>query len=157
MISSLNTQISQLISNVTSLQDQIASDNSMIGSLTSNITNLQEQLYRIMNGSKSTLDIIISDPTLWVNSTVIVEGSLGVAIFPAFEYAPWDYELGSDSQIIGVSMSASVNMSALSKGWLLVHPLLVRIYGVVEKGEVTFTGGPSEITYYIEAETVEPL
>jgi len=150
-ISSLNTQISDLKSNVTNLQKQITSDNTTINSLTSNVTNL-------LNGSTSLLDIVASDPSAWVNSTVTVEGVLSLVFFPVSEYAPWNYGLSSGNQTIGVSMSASVNVTALwNEGFNGSGD--VRIYGVVEKGEITFTPGwgSPEVTYYIEAETVELL
>jgi hypothetical protein len=152
-ISSLKSQISQLNSKTTNLQNQIASDNSTIISLSSNVTNLKEELNSILNGSSSIGDIIMRDPSAWVNRTVIVEGILsGLLVFPTFEHSPWDYELSSDNLTIGVSLSANVNTSSFwnSSG-------SVRIYGVVEKGEITFTFGPSEVTYYIEAEAVEAL
>jgi hypothetical protein len=152
-ISLLKSQISQLTSNVTNLQNQIASDNSTINSLSSNVTNLQEELDSILNGSSSIGDIIVSDPSVWVNRTVIVEGILsGPLWFPVFEHSPWDYELSSGNQTIGVSLSANVNMNTV---WNSSES--VRIYGVVERGEITFTFGPSQVTYYMETETVEPL
>jgi hypothetical protein len=33
----------------------------------------------------------------------------------------------------------------------------MRIYGAIKKREITFTGAPSEVTYYIEAETIKAL
>jgi hypothetical protein len=116
-------------------------------SLFSNVTYLQEKLN----------DIIMSNPSAWVNKTVIVQGNLiGPFAFPVLEHSPWDFELSSGGHTIGVSLSTSVNMSVV---WMLNSSAPVRIYGVVEKGEITTTGGvlPSTITYYIEAEKVEPL
>jgi hypothetical protein len=131
-ISSLDAQISQLHSNVTSLQKQIASLNSTI----------------------------MSDPSAWVNMTVTVEGYLsGPYIVPPFENSPWDFQLISGNYTIGVSLSASVNTSA--SFWIQVFnsSAHIRIYGVVEKGEITYLGSvlPGTVTYYIEAETLEPL
>jgi DNA-binding transcriptional ArsR family regulator len=156
-ISSLSTQVSQLESNITNLQGQIGSDNSTIKSLTSNLANLQQELNSILNGSLSVGDIVMSDPSAWVNRTVVVEGLLGMVFFPAFESSPWNYELISGNQTIGVSISTSVNMSAF---WGMSNfSGYVSIYGVVESGQFTFTDQqiPPEVTYYIEAETVEPL
>jgi|SRR5208337_5147057 len=48
-ISLLNSQVSQLKSNVTNLQKQIASGNTTIDALTSNVTILQEQLNSVLN------------------------------------------------------------------------------------------------------------
>jgi DNA-binding transcriptional ArsR family regulator len=157
-ISSLGAQISQLHSNITNLQKQIASDNSTINSLTSQVTNLQKEINDLLNATSVNVNEITVNPSAWVNRTVVVEGVLSLVFFPVFEYSPWGYELISGNQTIGVSMSASVNMSALwnhgfnGSGY-------VRIYGVVEKGEIIFTPGwgSPEVTYYIEAEAVEPL
>jgi outer membrane murein-binding lipoprotein Lpp len=152
-ISLLKSQISELNSKVTDLQNQIASNNSTINSLSSNITKLLEELDSILNGSSSVEYIVMSDPSAWVNRSVMVEGVLsGLIVFPTFEHSPWDHELSSGNQTIGVSLSANVNESTF---WNGSEP--VRIYGVVEKDEISFTFGPSEVTYYIEAETVEPL
>jgi outer membrane murein-binding lipoprotein Lpp len=135
----------------------ISSLSSKISQLNSNVTNLQNQLNTILNGSSSIGDIIISDPSAWVNRMVIVQGVLSLVFFPVLEHAPWNFELSSGNQTIGVYISSSINMSAF---WGMYNfSGYVRIFGVVEKGDITFTGGvlPPEVTYYIQAETVEPL
>lgn len=156
MIDFLNSQISQLESNVTSLQNQIASDNATINSLTSNITNLQEQLNSLLNGSTSFQDIILGNPSSWVNKTVMVEGNLGLEIFPPFESVPYSFELSSDNYTIGVSLNSSQFKWYIDTyGYSLVHVL---IYGTVEKGEIYYMGDDtSTVTYYIEAQAVAPL
>lgn len=164
-IASLNTQISQLNANVTSLQIQVASYNSSINSLTVSITNLQEELNTILNWSSSIEDMVLGDPFVWVNRTVMVEGNLtGPYGAPAFEQVPWGYQLSSGNQTIGVNLSynfwSSVNASSGFWNQLWYNgSVFIRIYGVVEQGEITFTGNlfPSEVTYYIETEAVEPL
>lgn len=166
-ISSLNSLASQLSTNattlqnllnslnlnLTNLQNQLASDNSTINSLSSNVTYLQKELNSILNWSSSVTDMVMSDPSPWENRTVIVEGGLAIVAFPAFENSPWNLLLSFGNNTIGVVLNASVNMTSF---W---GSAAVRIYGVVKKGEITFTGGilPPEITYYLEAEAVEPL
>jgi hypothetical protein len=137
-ISSLNTQISDLKSNVTNLQKQI--------------TNLQ----KLLNFTPVSVGELTANPSPWVNTTVVAEGVLAVAVFLASEGAPWGYELISGNQTIGVSISASINLNASfwNQGFSSSD---VRIYGVFEKGEIVWSPGwgPPDVTYYIEAETVE--
>jgi len=163
MISSLDSQISALNSNVTNLQNQIASANFTIKSLTANLTNLQEQLNSILNGSTSLLNIIANDPSAWVNRTVTVEGNLDFASFIGllFVNSPWEFELSSGRQTIGVALNSSQYewfMNNFDKpGGGSVH---VMIYGVVKQGEFYTTPSINEnpfVTYYIEAQAVEPL
>jgi len=150
-ISSLDTQISKLGSNVTNLQKQIALDNATVNSLVSNVTNLRDQLSIILNESSSIGDIVMRDPSAWVNRTVIVEGNdLGLVVFPPFENSPWNYELISGNQTIGVVLSTSVNVTAFWKSLQGFKSSEVIIYGVVVKGEITSIWEPSEVTYYIE-------
>ncbi len=152
-VSSLNAEISQLNSSLSILQEQVGADNLTINSLKANITNLQDQLNGLLNVTVITVGTITSNPSTWVDRTVIVEGSLGMVYFPVLEHAPWSYELSSGGQTIGVSLSANVNQSSLN------NPASVRIYGVVEKGLITTTGDvpPPEVTYYIVALAVESL
>ena len=160
MISSLDSQISELNSNVTNLQRQLTSDKTMIDSLTSNVTNLQEQLNSILNGSTSLLGIIASDPSVWVNRTVTVEGNLGFASFFGllFVNSPWEFELSSGGQTIGVALNSSQYdwfMNNFDKpGNGSAH---VMIYGVVKRGEFYVINENPSVTYYIEAQAVEPL
>ena len=161
-ISSLNSQISQLESNVTNLQNQIASANFTIKSLTSNVTTLQEQLNSILNGSTSLLNIIANDPSVWVNRTVTVEGNLGFARFwvGGSFLTNWDFELSSGNQTIRVELNSSQyewfidNFDKPGSG--SVH---VMIYGVVRRGEFYVINWPFNpfVTYYVEAQAVEPL
>jgi cell division protein FtsL len=160
-ISSLNSQISQLESNVTNLQNQIASANFTIKSLTYNVTTLQEQLNSILNGSTSLLGIIASDPSAWVNRTVTVEGNLGFARFwvGGSFLTYWDFELSSGSQTIRVALNSSQYewfMNNFDKpGGGSAH---VMIYGVVKRGEFYVAlFARAFVTYYIEAQAVEPL
>jgi outer membrane murein-binding lipoprotein Lpp len=133
----------------------ISSLDTQISQLNSNVTNLQNQLDSLLNGSSSTGEIIMSNPSLWVNSTVTVEGSLsGVLAFPAFESCPWNEVLSSGNLTIGVSTSNSANTTL----WNQSDPY-VRIQGLMKKGEITYTGNiiPPEVTYYVEAEVIESI
>jgi hypothetical protein len=169
-ISQLDSQISQLNSEITNLQNQIVSDNSTINSLSSNLTNLQQQLNSMLNWQISLEDIILGNPSEWVNRSVIIDGTLdGPLIFP-FESLPFSYELGSGNQTIGVSFDSSVNLNASFRNqgpepwdaFFLNSSLPVRVYGVVQKGydvSESFTGEPpqSSVVYYIEVDRVEHL
>lgn len=158
-LSFLNSEINQLNSTLLSLQEQAGADNFTIDSLKANIAYLQDQLNELLNATILPIAIITSNPSAWVNRTVVVESNLSAVGFPALEQSPWSYQLSSDGQTVGVSLSASVNTN--SSFWYQVAHFSpsARIYGVVEKGEITTTGNmlPPEDTYYIEAEIVEPL
>lgn len=174
-ISSSNTLVSQLTTNATNLQNQLdslnlkltnfqnqlASDNSTINSLLSNATYLQKELNSILNWSSSTTDTIMSDPSPWVNGTVIVQGSLdGPVITPAYESLPYGYEVSFGIYSIGVSLGGNLaNVSSLlfTSSPPFEASLPVMIYGVVKKGEASFSFGPSQVAYYIEAEAVVQL
>jgi hypothetical protein len=174
LVDSRNSTISSLNSQITSLQNQIASDNitmvnlqNQIDSLKSQITelanksssdnativNLQNQLNLLLNWSSSIEDWVMTNPSDWVNRTVIVEGSFSMVFFPASEHSPWSFLLSFGNRTIGVAFNASVNIT------LIDTSITYTIYGVVRKGEITYTGDvfPPEVTYYIEAEAVEPL
>jgi predicted PurR-regulated permease PerM len=87
-ISSLDAQIFELNSNVTNLKKQIASDNATINFLASNVTNLEAQLNGILDESSSLGDIIMSDPSAWMNKTVLVEGNISSFLPPGFWWPP---------------------------------------------------------------------
>jgi len=160
-ISSLYAQISELNSNLANLQLQITSDNTTINSLTSDLTSLQGQLNSILNGSTSLLGVIANDPSSWVNRTVTVEGNLDYAKFfvGGTFLSPYDFELSSDSQTFRVALNSS------QYEWFLNNfdipgahgPPRVMIYGVVRKGEFNIINFGPYVTYYIEAQAVEPF
>jgi hypothetical protein len=172
-ISSLNSLVSQLTANatnlqnqldalnlnLTNLQNQLSSDNSTITSLSSNVTELQENLGTIQNWSMSIQDMVMSNISDWVNKTVILEGKFSMFALPVFVHSPYYSELKSNNLTIGVSY-LSLN-SDFASFWNEVEngTGLVKIYGVVEKGEVTYTGGiePPEVVYYVDAKAAEPL
>jgi cell division protein FtsL len=147
-ISSLDTQIFELNSNATNLRKQIASDDSTINSLTSNVTNLQGQLDSILSESTFLLNIVTSDPSAWVNRTVVVEGVISRFLPPGFWWPPWNYELNSSGTTIGVSWNG-----------IFLNGENVTVLGVVTGGRCnemlangTFTSyGP---VYFIEAERI---
>jgi len=115
----------------------------------------------LLNRSSSITDMILSDPSSWVNRTVIVEGDLsGLLVFPAFESSPWDNELFKDNQSIGVFIGDAkfVNSSgAITSEQILNDYGLVTVYGVVEKGIFYDSWFGNSVTYYIAAEIVEIL
>ena len=103
------------------------------------------------------LETITTNSSAWVNRAVIVEGNLSSYSFPIIVQSPYNYQLSSDGQTIGVSLSSSVNMSLSLIKQVQFNSAFVRIYGVIEKGEIIEAGQASTDTYYIEALTVEPL
>ena len=148
-IASLDAQIFQLNANVTDLQNQVASDNSVINSLTSSITSLQSLTNSIINGLTHSLNMITSDPSAWVNKTVVVDGSLSLeGVNLPMSIPPWNHVLSSDNQTIGVAW------------WGVNQSELVQVFGIVRQGKqgIPWTN-PQEykVVYYILAIVVEPL
>jgi DNA-binding HxlR family transcriptional regulator len=161
-ISSLNTLISQLDINITDLQNELNALNQNMTNLQNQLsfdnftlTTLQTRLDDILNLSSSMTETVMNDPYAWENKTVIIIGSLALAlpmILPYKESLPYGYELSFGNYTIGVS----INDASLSN--LTLFPLSasipVMIYGTVVKGEIYWTGLPSEVTYYIDTEAV---
>jgi hypothetical protein len=162
-ISSLNAEISQLnATTLLNLREQVEADNLTIQSLTNQLASVQDQFNGLLNVTVIPLGLITSNISVWVNRTVIVEGYFTLAgLTPPFEYRPWNYLLSSGGQfvgVIGVSLSAHVNMSQSFWNQVGSDPVGLRIHGVVKKGEIWYFGNVAGgDTYYIEAETVEPL
>jgi len=136
----------------------------------------QFYIFRLPTQQTTTVSIINSDPSAWVNKTVVLEGNLnGPLIMIADSYVPYDYELNSSGQIIGLAFSASVNLTSFYSDqyfngttnsltndslitfrvYLLNSSLRVRIYGIVRKGFIYVRNTPWLVTYYIETEKVE--
>jgi hypothetical protein len=91
---------------------------------------------------------IMLNPSVWVNKTVVVEGSLcGPMGHVAEDAPPWNFELSSNGTIGVVWYDSHMYSSTI-----------VRIRGVVRQG--TRAGGiwpfPAEC-YYIEAKTIDIL
>jgi prefoldin subunit 5 len=120
------------------LQNQIAS-------LQSQITNLQNQLNSLGTG---TLSIIFSNPSVWVNKTVVVQGALAIPAFLPWEIPLWNYLLVSSNytSFIGVLWNGAVPNSSQ-----------VQIYGVVRQGQEELWDNGTETVFYIEAETISPI
>jgi hypothetical protein len=124
----------------------------------------------------TTVSIITSDPSAWVNKTVVLEGNLdGPLIMMADAPLPYDYELNSSGQTIGLTFSTSVNLTSFYgnqyftsattnmtdqrtytiRVYLLNSSITVRIYGIVREGYQYSFNTPEWAVYYIEAEKVE--
>lgn len=130
----------------------ISSLDTKISSLTSSVTNLRRELNGILNRSISPLDIVTSDPSTWVNRTVVVEGIISPFLPPGWWWPPWNYELNSSGTTIGVSWQGS-----------FYNGENVTVRGVVTEGRwnVLFANGTvtlyGPVVYFIEAESIEPL
>jgi hypothetical protein len=107
-----------------------------ISSLTSQISELSSNVSNIM-----------SDPSAWVNKTVVVEGN--ISFFMNWLYSvPWNYQLSSNGATIGVSWQGNIE-----------EGVNVLVLGVVTEGEVTIpiNGTPTHNVYFIEAERIDKL
>jgi hypothetical protein len=127
-------------------------------------------VFTLPNQQTTTVGIITSDPSAWVNKTVVLEGNVdGPLIYPGDWSPPYDCQLNSSGQVIGLSFGASVNLTSLYSNryvdattgngstvriYFLNSSITVRIHGIVKKGEISNLG-PPQVTYYIEAEKVE--
>jgi hypothetical protein len=133
------------------LGDNITYYNSQISSSNSQIANIQNQLNSLMDGTETSLDIIMSNPLAWVNKTVVVQGAL-IKVPPSL--LPGNYWLNSSNGIsqIGVLWNGAIPNSSQ-----------VQIHGVVrqETENIKVTNlNETNITFsvpYIEAETVNPI
>jgi hypothetical protein len=108
-------------------------------------------VFKIPTQQVTSINEIVSNPSAWVNRTVVVEGNLsGPMFFMASEYSPYEYELGSESAKIGISWSGD--------NWTK-NSVAVTIYGVVREGmdinSLAVNQTPiTTIVYYIEANKV---
>jgi hypothetical protein len=98
-------------------------------------------------------DMIMSDPSAWVNSTVLVEGIIDPLVMTTGNSVPpWDYALSSNGYTIGVYWQGT-----------FYNGEYVTVLGVVTAGHLeewpwingTFASGP--LVYFIEAESIELL
>ena len=98
----------------------------------------------------TSVDEIVSNPSAWLNRTVLVEGNLSGPRLLRHLFSPWQYNLSSTSASIGVFWSTGVALNG---------SVVVEVYGVVRKVTVIESIDPlkATIVYYIEAEKVESL
>jgi hypothetical protein len=156
-ISALDSQISQLESNVTSLQNQISSDNSTINSMKANITHLQDQLGGFLTPTFG-VGIIAGAAENWENRTVVVEGKLTgpMADFITF---PWHYAVSTSGTFLPQTALGTnrigVDLGARGRYYMMED---VFVIGVVRKGiiETIVVGEQPMVSYYIEAWFVVP-
>jgi hypothetical protein len=133
-----------------SLKTEISQLNLTISSLSANLTYLQDQLNGLLNVTEVPLGLIASNPSVWVNRTIIVEGALyelPIEMYLPWQIGPpWGYLLNSSNGLnqIGVQWNGAVPNSSQ-----------VQIYGVVSQG-IENLGG-STIVFYIEALTINPF
>lgn len=156
-ISALSSQILQLESNVTSLQNQASSDNSTINSLKANVTHLQDQLNSFITPAFK-VDAIADYPSAWENQFVVVEGKLTgpLAWMTAIS---WGYELSMNGTLVPQTELGPdcIGVDLGGRG----HPCSaenVVVIGVVRKGYIgtIIVGEEPMVSYYIEAEFVIP-
>jgi cell division protein FtsL len=166
-ISSLDTKISELNSNVTNLQKQITSDNATINSLTSNVTNLQ----KLLNATSVSVGEITANLSAWVDRAVVVEGNIS---YIGLSLLDWNYELSSNGATIGVSWQFPLNSPPDSLGPVILanasdsyNGKNVLVLGIVEgaawSGGMTFVNGTvatitmnnsNVVVCFIEAERI---
>jgi hypothetical protein len=108
----------------------------------------------IANRARSSMeDMIMSDPSAWVNSTVLVEGIIDPLVMSTGNsFPPWDYALSFNGYTIGVSWQGTFYNGEY------VKVLDVVTAGHWEEwlwGNGTFVSG--SLVYFIEAESIELL
>jgi len=151
LVASLGGVIAAYTFVINDKNNTISSLDTQVSLLKSNVTNLQNQINSILNGSSSIGDIIISDPSAWVNNTVLVGGIIQlVPKSTGFSWPPWDYYLSSNGSYIGVSWQGTV-----------YNEENVTVLGVVTGGHWTtfnLVNGTSvlsgPVVYFIEAESI---
>ena len=96
----------------------------------------------------------MSDPSAWVNRSVVVEGNMSLFMDLGFYGSPWNFNLYSNETVIGVSWYGNLPRN---------YNLTVIVSGTVREGFFTHNFGNGTVTswgpiaYFIEAETVELL
>jgi hypothetical protein len=96
--------------------------------------------------------LIMSDPSDWVNSTVLLEGIIDPLVMSTGNSVPpWDYALSSNGYTIGVSWQGT-----------FYNGEYVTVLGVVtaghwEENEMNGTVASGPLVYFIEAESIELL
>jgi hypothetical protein len=117
--------------------------NNTISSLKSQISELSSNVSNIM-----------SDPSAWLNKTVVVEGSIEYA-YSYLQAPPWNYKLNSNGATIGVSWQGNNDFLLNGTGWITGVNVLV--LGVITEGQVTppINGTHTYNVYFIQAETIE--
>jgi hypothetical protein len=144
VISSLNAENSQLNSIILSLQEQVGTENLTIN-----------YLKTILNGTVTPLGIITSNPSVWVNTTVLVQGNL--TELPSTAYAswqippPWNYLLTSSDGIDQIGVQSGVR--ALST--VPLNSSQSQIFGIVRQGVAHALNGTDITVFYIEALIVD--
>ena len=150
-IGQLNSEINQLNSTILNLQGQVGVDNLTINLLKANLTNLQDQLNWLLNVTTIPIETITSNPSAWVNRTVVVQGVLTElpleAYLPWQLGPPWNHMLNSSKSIdqIGVLWNGSDDVFSQ-----------VQISGIVRQGMENLNGTNTTV-FYIEALTIDPF
>jgi len=97
----------------------------------------------------TSVDEIILNPLVWVNKTVVVEGSLsGPMGYIAENAPPWNYQLCSNGTLGALWPNSHGHVYSST---------IVRIHGVVRQGTRAAGIWPISTCYYIEAETIDIL
>lgn len=102
---------------------------------------------------------INSNPSTWVNKTVVVEGKLsGPSAYIPEAAPPWNYELfGPNETIETLGKPETVAIGVLWNGEDHYAFENTRVVGVVRKGNWGYLWGEHPVCYYIEAKKIDRL
>ena len=100
-----------------------------------------------------------SNPSVWVNRTVVVEGKLcGPLGFIPEAVPPWNYELfGPNETIETIGKPETVVIGVLWNGEDDYAFEIIRVVGVVRKGRCGYLWEEPPVCYYIEAKKIDRL
>jgi hypothetical protein len=154
LVAGLGGTIAVYTSMINDKNNTISSLDTQISELKSNVTYLEEQLDSVLNGSSHLLGIITGDPSAWVNRTAQVEGNISSFLPAGFWWPPYNYELSSNGTMIGVSWQGEYSLYNGKNVMVLGIVTEGRWNEMLANGTVT-TYGP--VIYFIEAERVDIL
>ena len=126
--------------------------------VTSLIVNIY--LLRVVNEltdlMRARIDEIKSNPSAWVNRTVVVEGKLcGPSVYIPESVPPWDYTLfGPNETIETLGKLETVAIGVLWNGEDHYAFENVKVVGIVREGRWIYFWGEHPVCYYIEAQEI---
>ena len=112
-------------------------------------------VFKTSTPQATTVSIVMSDPSAWVNKTVAVEGN--ISFYMTLVSMPWNYQLSSNGATIGVSWQRNYDFLFNGTNW--VNTANVLVLGVITEGQVTppISGAHTYNVYFIEAESIDTL
>jgi hypothetical protein len=112
------------------------------------------QVFRLPIQQTTTVSIILSNPSAWVNKTVAVEGDIDLFLPPGWWDPPYQYNLSFNGTTIGVFWQGNrYNGNVLVKGVVTTGQWT----GVFVNGTKIYSTTFGPFVYFIQAERINIL